>query len=147
MLHALNFIIKQIRPLWRHYFQNTQGLIFVVDSNDRERVAEARNELHRILVEVSKDCREFDRIPNLWETKIEKTHVKRKKKKKKKITRIRQYLRGSAICRRPRSCRDFTIIREEYIIQLSATIFSLTLRTWQPHHHKTLITKGGSTMG
>nr|ACM09579.1 ADP-ribosylation factor 4 [Salmo salar] len=30
----------KIRPLWRHYFQNTQGLIFVVDSNDRERVAE-----------------------------------------------------------------------------------------------------------
>ncbi|KAF3961823.1 hypothetical protein ACB098_07G097000 [Castanea mollissima] len=41
----------KIRPLWRHYFQNTQGLIFVVDSNDRERVEEARNELHRILVE------------------------------------------------------------------------------------------------
>ncbi|KAL4598432.1 hypothetical protein ACB092_11G059500 [Castanea dentata] len=41
----------KIRPLCRHYFQNTQGLIFVVDSNDRERVAEARNELHRILVE------------------------------------------------------------------------------------------------
>merc|ERR1712137_1443894 len=32
----------KIRPLWRHYFQNTQGLIFVVDSNDRERIAEAR---------------------------------------------------------------------------------------------------------
>ncbi|XP_035842954.1 ADP-ribosylation factor 2 isoform X3 [Helianthus annuus] len=28
----------KIRPLWRHYFQNTQGLIFVVDSNDRDRV-------------------------------------------------------------------------------------------------------------
>lgn len=25
----------KIRPLWRHYFQNTHGLIFVVDSNDR----------------------------------------------------------------------------------------------------------------
>ena len=25
----------KIRPLWRHYYQNTQGLIFVVDSNDR----------------------------------------------------------------------------------------------------------------
>ena len=35
----------KIRPLWRHYFQNTQGLIFVVDSNDRERIAEARDEL------------------------------------------------------------------------------------------------------
>jgi ADP-ribosylation factor protein 1 len=27
----------KIRPLWRHYFANTQGLIFVVDSNDRDR--------------------------------------------------------------------------------------------------------------
>ncbi|XP_077412824.1 ADP-ribosylation factor 1-like 2 isoform X2 [Vanacampus margaritifer] len=41
----------KIRPLWRHYFQNTQGLIFVVDSNDRERCAEAREELMRMLAE------------------------------------------------------------------------------------------------
>ena len=86
----------KIRPLWRHYFQNTQGtvavlefemfklynvfaslvtslcvllclkllafgfillvcfllgLIFVVDSNDRERVSEAREELNRMLGE------------------------------------------------------------------------------------------------
>ena len=88
----------KIRPLWRHYFQNTQGalnsfsfdfyficvfpvvslylfgspfgrcwrkflskprsfwcffsgIIFVVDSNDRERVGEARDELHRMLNE------------------------------------------------------------------------------------------------
>ncbi len=44
---------QQIRPLWRHYFQNTQGLIFVVDSNDRDRIVEARDELHRMLSEVS----------------------------------------------------------------------------------------------
>eukprot|EP01084_Bolivina_argentea_P147999 258852_1 len=25
-------------PLWRHYFQNTQALVFVIDSNDRERL-------------------------------------------------------------------------------------------------------------
>ncbi|XP_069778230.1 ADP-ribosylation factor 1 isoform X1 [Narcine bancroftii] len=41
----------KIRPLWRHYFQNTQGLIFVVDSNDRERVNEAKDELMRMLAE------------------------------------------------------------------------------------------------
>lgn len=86
----------KIRPLWRHYFQNTQGerlpdvstylkvcstsplhfalkllkpltsaftfirastlvhlsgLIFVVDSNDRERVGEAKEELMRMLAE------------------------------------------------------------------------------------------------
>jgi hypothetical protein len=51
-----NFVKKQIRPLWRHYFQNTQGLIFVVDSNDRERVVEARDELHRMLNEVTYWC-------------------------------------------------------------------------------------------
>ncbi|CAM4852114.1 unnamed protein product, partial [Rotaria magnacalcarata] len=38
-------------PIWRFYFQNTQGLIFVVDSNDRERAGEARDELQRILAE------------------------------------------------------------------------------------------------
>ncbi|XP_069761142.1 ADP-ribosylation factor 1-like [Narcine bancroftii] len=41
----------KIRPLWRHYFQNTQGLIFVVDSNDRERINEAKEELVRMLME------------------------------------------------------------------------------------------------
>ena len=51
VLKVLHFV--QIRPLWRHYFQNTQGLIFVVDSNDRDRIGEARDELHRMLNEVS----------------------------------------------------------------------------------------------
>ncbi|WP_140424235.1 ADP-ribosylation factor-like protein, partial [Escherichia coli] len=41
----------KIRPLWRHYFQNTQGLIFVVDSNDRERINEANEELQKMLNE------------------------------------------------------------------------------------------------
>ncbi|CAI7843174.1 unnamed protein product [Closterium sp. NIES-53] len=43
----------RIRPLWKHYFQHTNGLIFVVDSNDKDRVAEARDELHAMLSEVS----------------------------------------------------------------------------------------------
>jgi len=41
----------KIRPLWRHYYQNTQGLIFVVDSNDRDRVEAAREELHKMINE------------------------------------------------------------------------------------------------
>lgn len=51
-LMIASLCLLQIRPLWRHYFQNTQGLIFVVDSNDRDRVVEARDELHRMLNEV-----------------------------------------------------------------------------------------------
>ena len=41
----------KISPLWRHYFQNTHGIIFVVDSNDRDRIVEAREELQRMLNE------------------------------------------------------------------------------------------------
>ena len=45
------------RPLWRHYYQNTDVLIFVIDSNDRERISECKDELHRFLAEDElKDC-------------------------------------------------------------------------------------------
>lgn len=42
----------RIRKLWRHYFSNTDGIIFVVDSNDREdRIGEAEQELSSMLEE------------------------------------------------------------------------------------------------
>ena len=37
------------RPLSRYYYMSTQALIFVVDCNDRDRIDEARDELHRVL--------------------------------------------------------------------------------------------------
>ena len=40
---------SKLRPLWRHYYQGTQGLIFVVDSNDPARVDLAKEELHQLL--------------------------------------------------------------------------------------------------
>ena len=40
---------EKIRTLWQYYYQNTQGIIFVVDSNDTERIDEARDELNRLL--------------------------------------------------------------------------------------------------
>ena len=58
--------------------------------------------------------------------------------KEKTIIRIRQYLCGSAICLRPRSYRDFIIIREK--IQSAVTVFPLAQKT-QRQHNKTLITK------
>jgi small GTP-binding protein len=41
----------RIRDLWRHYLYNTQGLIFVVESNDLKRTEEARDVLHKLLEE------------------------------------------------------------------------------------------------
>lgn len=60
---GLNFTVwdvggqDKIRVLWKHYYQNTDGLIFVVDSNDRDRVDDAAEELKKMLAEEElKDC-------------------------------------------------------------------------------------------
>merc|ERR1711972_897241 len=41
----------KIRKLWRHYYRGTHGVIFVVDSSDRERMEDAREELFKMLSE------------------------------------------------------------------------------------------------
>merc|ERR1712094_151120 len=41
----------KIRKLWRYYYQGTNGLIFVVDSSDRERIDIAQEELSKTLAE------------------------------------------------------------------------------------------------
>merc|ERR1711881_253779 len=38
---------SKIRKLWNHYLKETDGLIYVLDSSDRERMSEAAEELHR----------------------------------------------------------------------------------------------------
>lgn len=39
----------KIRALWKHYYAGTDALIYVVDSSDTERLAEAGSELHRLV--------------------------------------------------------------------------------------------------
>jgi len=41
----------RLRPLWRHYYENTNGVIFVVDSCDRTRVKIARDEIAKMMAE------------------------------------------------------------------------------------------------
>ena len=41
-----------MRPVWRHYFESINGIIFVLDSSDRSRISDARDELHKILGEL-----------------------------------------------------------------------------------------------
>jgi ADP-ribosylation factor protein 1 len=42
---------SNIRALWRHYYSGTEGIVFVIDSNDRERLEEAGEQLKRTLSE------------------------------------------------------------------------------------------------
>ena len=39
----------KIRPLWQHYYENCDGIIYVVDSSDSLRMKEAREELEGVL--------------------------------------------------------------------------------------------------
>ncbi len=42
---------KAIRPYWKNYYENTDGLVFVVDSSDEERLNECVEELNSLLAE------------------------------------------------------------------------------------------------
>ncbi|XP_076167547.1 E3 ubiquitin-protein ligase TRIM23 isoform X2 [Ptiloglossa arizonensis] len=42
---------QKFRPLWKHYYHNTQAVIFVVDASNRSRFEEAQNELSKIVNE------------------------------------------------------------------------------------------------
>ncbi|CAD8152180.1 unnamed protein product [Paramecium octaurelia] len=39
----------KLRLLWRHYFNGTQGIIFVIDSSDKERINVAKDEIMRLM--------------------------------------------------------------------------------------------------
>ena len=39
---------EKIRKLWRHYYNNVDMIIYVVDSNDEGRLEESKNELHAL---------------------------------------------------------------------------------------------------
>jgi len=38
----------KLRPLWRHYYKQCNALIFVVDSNDRDRIEDAKDQLDQM---------------------------------------------------------------------------------------------------
>jgi ADP-ribosylation factor-like protein 2 len=42
---------KSLRSYWRNYFEQTDGLIWVVDSADRRRMLDCQQELKQLLVE------------------------------------------------------------------------------------------------
>lgn len=42
---------QTLRSFWRNYFESTDGLIWVVDSNDVGRLNDCKQELHKILLE------------------------------------------------------------------------------------------------
>ncbi|KAG1715672.1 hypothetical protein ID866_1476 [Astraeus odoratus] len=42
---------RTLRPYWRNYFEQTDAIVWVVDSSDRVRVQDCKDELHNLLQE------------------------------------------------------------------------------------------------
>jgi GTPase SAR1 family protein len=42
---------RTLRPYWRNYFEQTDALVWVVDSGDRLRMGDCKEELHSLLLE------------------------------------------------------------------------------------------------
>ena len=46
----------KVRSLWRHFYQGTNGLINVVNSNDRNKVVDAQEELNKLIEDEMQDA-------------------------------------------------------------------------------------------
>ena len=42
---------RTLRPYWRNYFEQTDAIVWVVDSGDRLRIKDCKSELHALLTE------------------------------------------------------------------------------------------------
>ena len=42
---------RTLRPYWRNYFEQTDAVVWVVDSGDKLRVQDCKEELHKLLTE------------------------------------------------------------------------------------------------
>ncbi|XP_072093275.1 uncharacterized protein [Arachis hypogaea] len=62
---------EKLRPLWKHYFNNTDGLIYVVDSLDRERIGQAKQEFQRGAMTPMEVCEGL----GLFDLKNRKWHI------------------------------------------------------------------------
>ncbi|KAL4082159.1 ADP-ribosylation factor family-domain-containing protein [Scleroderma yunnanense] len=53
---------RTLRPYWRNYFEQTDAIVWVVDSSDRVRIQDCKAELHNLLQEDVSSSRESCKI-------------------------------------------------------------------------------------
>ncbi|KAH7912468.1 ADP-ribosylation factor-like protein 2 [Hygrophoropsis aurantiaca] len=61
---------RTLRPYWRNYFEQTDAIVWVVDSGDRMRMQDCKEELHALLQE-DVSCRCFFYTINTDNTALE----------------------------------------------------------------------------
>lgn len=72
LLESLDIMIgdvggqRTLRPYWRNYFEQTDAIVWVVDSGDRMRMQDCRDELHSLLLEDASFTDHFSAIRNTY---------------------------------------------------------------------------------
>lgn len=61
---------KSLRSYWRNYFESTDGLIWVVDSADRMRMNDCKQELQALLVEEVQYFSDISDLSNIQHNKL-----------------------------------------------------------------------------
>jgi len=46
---TLSTLMKSIRPYWSNFYENTDAIVFVIDSADETRFSESKDELCKLL--------------------------------------------------------------------------------------------------
>ena len=59
---------KSLRSYWRNYFESTDGLVWVVDSADRRRLGDCKEELKGLLLEEVSKIELTSNVRNLQST-------------------------------------------------------------------------------
>ncbi|CAD8175676.1 unnamed protein product [Paramecium pentaurelia] len=58
--HYLIFDVGgKVRTLWSHYYENLDGLVFVIDTTDSERIEIVKNELKKLGSEIKQKCCQY----------------------------------------------------------------------------------------
>ncbi|GAU18934.1 hypothetical protein TSUD_229240, partial [Trifolium subterraneum] len=64
--------LHKLRPVWKHYFNNIDCLIYVVDSTDRERIDQAKQEFEKGAMTPTEVCEGL----GLFDLRNRKWHIK-----------------------------------------------------------------------
>ncbi|KAF2362644.1 Small GTP-binding protein domain [Trinorchestia longiramus] len=97
---------EMLRSLWRHYYQNANAVIFVVDSSDTSRFSEAKKELH-----ITLESDELRDVPVLvWANKQDMPGSV-------SADTLGQQLHLNALGTRPHRCQAATAITHDGLIE------------------------------
>jgi hypothetical protein len=119
---------RTLRPYWRNYFEQTDALVWVVDSGDRMRMNDCKEELHSLLLEDVSVFSAYAEIP------LDGINIQRLAGASLLVFANKQDLQGSMTDVEIREVSLFILVVSIYYS--SKDLEALDLRSIKSHHWK-----------